>query len=189
MVHILPHWNHAGREGETIAVWAYTNCEEVELWLNGRSQGRRRIERFGHGEWQVTYEPGEVMAVGYVDGMERVRETVRTSGPAAALKLVAEDTRATANGQDIAVFTCLAVDAEGREVPDASATVTFFASPLGRIVGAGSDISQHKRLSDPVVRMRAGRAAVAIRLGREHGTLRVMARADGWQSAQCALEI
>lgn len=189
MVHLLPHWNHAGREGEPIAVWAYTNCEEVELWLNGRSQGRRRIERFGHGEWQVAYEPGELNAVGYVGGVERARDAVHTSGPAVGLKLVAEDTRAAANGQDIAVFTCLAIDAEGREVPDASATVTFFSSPLGRIVGAGSDVSEHKRLSDPAVHMRAGRAAVAVRLGAQHGTLRVMAQADGWQSAHCELEI
>ena len=64
MVHILPHWNLAGREGEAIPVWVYTNCEEVELWQDGRSLGTVRPGLYGHGEWQVIYTPGCLRAEG-----------------------------------------------------------------------------------------------------------------------------
>lgn len=58
MVHLLPHWNFEGREGEVITVCAYTNCQELELFLNGKSLGKRQIEKYGHGEWKVEYQPG-----------------------------------------------------------------------------------------------------------------------------------
>ncbi|UKI38297.1 MAG: DUF4982 domain-containing protein [Clostridiales bacterium] len=58
MVHILPHWNFSGLEGEIIKVWVYTNCDEAELMLNGKSLGAKKIEKYGHGEWNVPYEKG-----------------------------------------------------------------------------------------------------------------------------------
>ena len=79
MVHILPHWNHKGLESEPIKVWVYTNCDEVELFLNEKSLGAQKIERFGHGEWIVDYEPGGIRAIGRNGGKKCAEEFIETT--------------------------------------------------------------------------------------------------------------
>jgi beta-galactosidase len=189
MLHLLPHWNFRGREGEAISVWAYSNCQEVELFLNGKSLGRKAIERFGHGEWTVPYAPGELSAIGYIDGKESASASKVTSGPPAALKLRLEngdDIRG--NGRDLAVITCYVVDADGREVPDASPHISFDCNQLGAIVGTGSDICDHVPPHIPERRMRAGLCALALRC-RAAGQLKVYASAPGLQSAYLDFEL
>ena len=85
MVHILPHWNHKGLEGEPIKVWVYTNCDEVELFLNEKSLGAQKIERFGHGEWIVNYEAGGIRAIGRNGGKKCAEELSKQ--PASRLRL------------------------------------------------------------------------------------------------------
>lgn len=81
MVHIFPHWTWPGREGESISVWAYTTCEEVELHLNGRPLGKQRRKPGGHLEWAVRYEPGALVAEGRQGGKSVCRCERRTAGP------------------------------------------------------------------------------------------------------------
>lgn len=190
MIHLLPHWNFPERMGEAIKVWAYTNCDEAELFLDGESLGRKAIEPFGHGEWLVSYRPGELKVVGYRNGEPIVTDMRETTGKPVALKLRAENAEdVRANGKDIALFTCVCVDSEGREVPDASAFVQFHANALGTVVGTGSDVSDHVAVTCPDRRMRAGTISIAVRVGQKAGDLVLYAHADGLDAASIKLQI
>lgn len=189
MIHLLPHWNFRGREGEPIRVWVYTNCTEAELILNGTSLGRQEIERFGHGEWVVPYAPGTLRAVGYLSGAAAVADSAVTTGAPVALRLTLENASDLhANGSDLAVVHCVAVDAEGRMVPDASPVVTFDTNKLGVIAGTGSDVF------DPVPphiserRMRAGVCAAAVRC-MAPGSVCVYASSPGLAAARMEFDV
>lgn len=189
MIHLLPHWNLAGREGELIPVWAYTNCEEAELFLNGRSLGRKKLQKFDHAEWQVPYAPGELRAAAYRGGSPAAEDAVKTSGPAAALKLRLEDGSLTADGEDMAIVTCWCEDQNGVPVPDASPMIHFDCGSLGKIVGTGSDVSDHTPVPCPDRRMRAGLCSLAVRIGKTPGTLKIYARAEGLAPAALSCEV
>lgn len=145
VLHVFPHWTWPGREGETVEVRAHSNHDEVELFVNGASQGRRAMPRNGHLAWDVVYQPGTLRAVGYRDG-EAVEETVvETAGPPAAVELVADRTALAADGDDVAVVTVRIVDAAGRVVPTAGDAVRFALDGPGRILGVGNgDPSSHE---------------------------------------------
>ena len=189
ILHLLPHWNFEGREGEEIQVGAYTNCDEVELFLNGVSQGRKAVERFASARWMVAYEPGELVAVAYKDGKEVLEDKRITTGKAQALVLKQENDNVEANGQDIVLLSCYCVDENGLEVPTATPYVSFTTNSLGTVVGTGSDICDHNPVTDTDRRMRAGRISVAVQVGKTTGDLKVYAEADGLQSAMLLIEL
>ena len=189
MIHLLPHWNQRGAEGRRIPVWIYSNCEEAELFLNGQSLGRRRLMPFVHEEWQVPFEAGKISAVGYIRGEKAAEDIRETTGRAAALKLIVNSAGDRADGRDVARLTCAAVDAVGREVPDATPTVSFAVNHLGKILGTGSDVCDHIPVCDPVRRMWAGRAAVCIGVGREPGIMTVTASSPGLGTAYLDIEL
>lgn len=184
MIHLLPHWNFEGHEGEKIRVVAYTNCPEVELYLDGESQGLREIESYGHGEWKVAYVPGRLDAIARRDGREAARDAVETSGKAYRLRLRLEEEGVVADGQDVAILTCWGEDEQGVPVPDAEPVITFFTNELGEVAGTGSDISDHVPPACFVRRMRAGLCSVLARAGRKSGKLLVWAKAEGLKSAR-----
>ncbi|MCQ2430969.1 MAG: DUF4982 domain-containing protein [Clostridia bacterium] len=184
ILHLLPHWNWSGLEGEMVRVVAYTNCPAVELFVNGVSAGKIAVERYGHAEWSVPYVPGTIEAVAYgEDGGILAKDSHTTTGAPTALKLCAENIVPKANGADILLVTCSCVDSEGREVPDASPTVDFTTNALGKIVGTGSDVSDHEPLPMTVRKMRAGAISVAVKVGDRAGELKLYASADGLASA------
>lgn len=174
MVHILPHWNFKGFENEIIDVHVYTNCDELELIHNGVSLGKKKIEKYSHGEWKVTYVPGELTAVGYINGAEKTRDTVKTSDRPAKLVLRLEN-EAKFNGEDVAVFTCFCVDKDGVEVPDAEPTVTFTSNNSGFVLGTGSDIADHNPPHIRTRKMYAGKISVAVRLNKTDKPLKLYA--------------
>lgn len=190
MLHLIPHWNHAGREGELIDVWAYTNCDEAELFVNGESLGRVTVEPHGHAEWKAEYRPGKIEAVGYIGGVEVCRDGHETTGSPATLRLIPENAGdVSANGEDIAVFTCVALDDMGREVPDAAVTVRFAVNSLGTIVGTGSDVCDHTPVAAPIRKMRAGRISVAVRTKKASGKLTLYATCDTLPTARCEVSV
>lgn len=189
LVHLLPHWNFRGREGEPIKVWAYTNCQELELFLNGESQGVRRIEKHGHGEWFVPYQPGEIKVIGKNDGKTVCSDVQKTSKSATGLCLRLENGPIHANGQDVAVVTCYCTDEDGLEVPDAAPTVEFHTNSLGEVIGTGSDISDHTPPCCTVRKMRAGKITVAVRAGNERGEMTLYAVSDGLVSAALKIKL
>ena len=182
MVYLMPHWNWCGMEGEEIKVAAYTNCNELELFLNGESLGRKEIEKFGHGEWIVPFVPGELKVVAF-NGGEKAAEDIRvTSGKGYALKLKLENDNAENEG-DIALFTCYVVDEEGRVVPDAAPFVHFFTNTKGIIVGTGSDVCDHNPVNLPYRQMRMGAISIAVKLTGAEEPLKLYAESDGLNRA------
>lgn len=138
LVHLLPHWTWPGREGEPIEVWAHANCEEVELFLNGRSAGRRRVERNRHVEWSVPYAPGTLRAVGYASGRKVATAERVTAGPAHAIRLTADRGRIGGDGRDLSMLRAEIIDRAGTVVPHGDALVAFEVTGPGRIIGVGN---------------------------------------------------
>lgn len=138
MAHILPHWTWPGRVGEPIPVWVYSNSEEVELFLNGKSLGRKTMARGSHLEWSVTYAPGTLTARGFTKGKEVVSESVSTAGTAQAIRLLSDRAAIKADGVDVSVVTVSLVDQAGRLSPRAGDLVNFEISGPGKIIGVGN---------------------------------------------------
>lgn len=189
MVHILPHWNLKGREGEDVPVWVYTNCSEVELFYNGESMGRQKIDKYSHGEWTLNYAPGKVSAIGYTDGKKVCTDSVETTGDAVALKLEMQTDELTASVYDCAVIACYAVDKNGNKVPDAVCNVSFDTNDLGYVRSTGSDITDHTPLCSMDRKMRAGVVAALVESTGKAGTLKVYASAPGLKSDRLEIEV
>jgi beta-galactosidase len=144
-LHLLPHWNWAGIEGQEIEVWAYCNQESVELFLNGVSLGPQEVKKNGHLLWKVKYAPGTIEARASKGGKVVLTERHETTGPAAKIVAVADRGKITADGQDVAVINVTIVDAQGRTVPTAGNKVTFAVSGPGAVIGVGNgDPSCHE---------------------------------------------
>ena len=137
-LHIFPHWNLQGHEGEEIEVWAYSNCDEVELTVNGKKLGRQTMPRNGHLKWKAVYQPGKVVAIGYKNGKRILTETVETTHPASKIVLKADRQTIKADGRDVSVITVEVQDNKGRIVPDACPMLTFRLEGEGRIIGVGN---------------------------------------------------
>jgi len=149
ILHVLPHWNW-GIPGQTIPVWAYSNCDAVELFLNGRSLGKKSMPVNGHVEWAVAYHPGTLAAVGYKNGRPIARDTVKTTGGPTAVHLVAgwpgtdKESGASAgiglraNREDIAVISIDTRDRQGLHVPTATNELRLTISGPGKIIGVGN---------------------------------------------------
>ena len=187
MVHILPHWNWPGDEGQVKDVWVYSNCESVELRLHGQSLGEQRLEPYEHGRWAVSYEPGTLEAIGRIGGEIVVREKVRTTGAPVALGLRLEDGGVRADGEDVALVTCYALDAQGLPVPNADPVVTFQVSGPGRLRGTFGAITDYNPVGNSRRRMQQGLCMAVVQAGRKAGLLRVTATAPGMSA--CTLDI
>ena len=169
VVHVLPHWNWPGMEGRAIDVRVFTNCDVVELTLNGRPLGRQAVVPYAGLKWAVIYAPGTLVARGYRAGRLAAVDTVETTGAPAAVRLTPDRAAIGADGKDLAVFTVSVVDAQGRIVPLAGDRVSFEVVGPGHILGVGNgDPSCHE--PDTLV------AAAA------HSSVQV----GGWRSAKVA---
>jgi beta-galactosidase len=145
VLHLLPHWNWPGKEGQEIDVRALSNCEEVELFLNGRSLGRQSMKRTSTLRWKVAYAPGTLSAKGFKGGQLVAETKVETTGAPAAMRLTPDRATVDANGEDLSIITVSITDAQGRIVPVAANTVTFELEGPGRILGVGNgDPSCHE---------------------------------------------
>ncbi len=145
MVHVLPHWNWPGREGQLIDVRAQSNAEEVELYLNGRSLGRQAMKRNSEARWKVAYAPGSLSALAYRAGKVVAETKVETVGDPYAIKLTADRSAIWGDRQDAAVYTVAVTDSQGRVSPVASNGIAFSVEGPGRIIGVGNgDPSCHE---------------------------------------------
>ena len=145
VLHVFPHWNWPGKEGREISVWAYSNCEEVELLLNGQSLGRKAVPKNSHLEWPVKYTPGTLLARGFKVGKETLSAKVETTGQPAVIHLTPHRAELNADGEDISVITVQVADAQGRMAPTADNLITFELTGPGKIIGVGNgDPSSHE---------------------------------------------
>ncbi|MFZ6027556.1 MAG: beta-galactosidase GalA [Chloroflexota bacterium] len=138
VLHICPHWNWPGHEGQEIPITVCGNCERVELFLNEASLGSQAMPPNGHLEWRVPYRPGVLQARGYTAGGELIAAQVETSGGAASLQLAADRSLLRADGADVAVVTVQVNDAQGRMVPTADPEIQFALAGPGKIIGVGN---------------------------------------------------
>lgn len=138
VLHLMPHWNWQGKEGQEINVWVYSNCDEIELFLNNKSLGQKAMEKNSHLEWQVPYEPGTLLARGYKEGKEILTARAETTGKPAVIELTTNRTEIMANGEDVSVITVQVNDSKGRFVPTANQEITFSLDGPGRIIGVGN---------------------------------------------------
>ena len=162
MAHIVPHWNFKGMEGNEILVTVYTNCDELELFLNGISLGKQEIEKYGHGEWNVVYEPGELKVIGRRNGKD-VASDVQVTTKKAARLMLKQDLAFKADGEEIGLFTCYCVDEDGREVRNATPFVKFSVNEEFEIVGTGSDNCDHNKVTLPERQMYEGKITIGVR--------------------------
>ncbi|MEP7005948.1 MAG: beta-galactosidase GalA [Sphingomonas bacterium] len=137
-LHLFPHWNWAGREGEEIAIWVYSNLDEVELLVNGKSLGVQRVPHLGHLAWKAAYQPGVIEARGRRGGRVVLTERHETTGPAHSLRMTADRTSIDADGEDVAMVRVEALDAKGRPVPTANHKLRFKVSGAGKLIGVGN---------------------------------------------------
>ncbi|MDE3066877.1 MAG: DUF4982 domain-containing protein [Verrucomicrobiota bacterium] len=191
LVHIFPHWNWPRREGQNIPVWCFSNCDEVELFLNDRSLGRQTMPEFSHLQWDhVSYQPGRLEARGYLKGRVVARQVVETTGAPAALKLMPDRRRLVADGQDTVPVAVAVVDSHGRVVPTAGNKIVFDVSGAGANAGVGNgDPSCHEPNQASHRSAFNGYCMVLARAGRTAGTLRVSAHSTGLSPASVRLVV
>lgn len=195
VLHLFPHWNWPGREGQDIDVRCYSNCEEVELYLNGRNIGRKPIPNLGHVGWMVPYEPGVLLAVGYRNGKEITSVTRETTGAPAELRLIPDQSAIDADGEDVSSITVQIVDDLGRVVPVADNEVVFTLTGPGVLIGVGNgNPSSHEPdkyiESDAVWRRRAfnGLCMAIVQSTKQAGELCITAEASGLAAAQVTIQ-
>ncbi len=137
MLHLFPHWNWEGKEGQIIPVWCYTTCQSVELFLNGQSLGEKKLSdtELLHLQWHIPFEKGEIKAVGKIDGKTVMEKIITTSGKPEAIMLEADRTEITADQQDLAYITVSVVDDKGNIVPDATNKIEFSVDGYGKLIG------------------------------------------------------
>ena len=180
VLHVFPHWNWS-TPGQPINVWAFGNCQAVELFTNGVSLGRQTLNVQGHVEWDnVPYASGTLQAIGYNNGVAVITNTAVTTGVPAAIALWPDRSTILADGRDVSVVTVAVLDAQGNIVPTASNTVTFAASS-GTILGVGNgNPSSHE--ADKGSSQRAvfnGLAEVIIQSFSQPGTITLTATSPG----------
>jgi beta-galactosidase len=147
MAHILPHWNWPERIGQVTPVHVYTSGDEAELFLNGRSLGRKKREQSQYRlRWEeVKYEPGELRVVAYKNGRQWAQDEMKTTGPAAKIMLMADRETIKADGRDLSFVTVSIADKDGLLVPRSKNPIRFEISGPGEIVAIDNgDATSHE---------------------------------------------
>ncbi len=188
VLHLFPHWNWSTL-GQPINVWAFGNCQAVELLVNGVSLGRQSLNVQGHVEWDnVPYAPGTLQAIGYNNGVAVITNTVTTTGVPAVIALWPDRSTVLADGKDVSVVTVAVLNTNGNIVPTASNTVTFAVSG-GAILGVGNgDPSSHA--ADKYTNQRPvfnGLAEVIIQSTNAPGSITLTATATGLTSTNITI--
>ncbi len=179
VLHVFPHWNWQGKEGEEIPVWVYSNCDEVELFLNEKSLGKKKMEKNGHLEWQVPYAPGKLEARGISPGkqLSAVRET---TGEPAGIVLEPDRSVLTADGADLAWVAVSVVDDHGRIVPTAGNKVRFSVSGPAKVLGVGNgNPTCHESVKASQISAFNGLCMVLVQTTRTPGDIVLTAESDG----------
>ena len=184
-LHLFPHWNFEGKEGETIPVWVYSNLDEVELFVNGVSAGRQKVPHLGHVEWKVKYMPGAIEARGLKDGTVALTEKRETTGPTSQIRLTAERKEINADGEDVAILTIEALDKEGRAVPTANNLIGFKISGEGALLGVGNgDPNCQESDKEPRRSLFNGLAQLIVQSTRHGGEIHIEAFKEGWDGVE-----
>lgn len=187
-LHILPHWNWEGREGEKTPVFVYTNYPSAELFINGKSYGRQTKHKNGTVEnryrlmWHdAVYQPGEVRVVAYDEQGNPVAEkTVRTAGKPHHIELVTDRSSLLADGKDLAYVTLRIVDKDGNLCPNDGRLVSFKVKGAGKYrASANGDPTCLDLFHKPEMHAFGGMLTVIVQSGEKTGEIELQATAKG----------
>lgn len=146
VLHLLPHWNFKEREEKEISVTVFSNCQQVELFLNGNSLGKKEMKLNDHLEWNVIYEPGTLEAYGFKNGEKIISSKIETTGEPSAIQLSADRININADEVDVSVITVQVNDEKGLMVPTAENNILFSIEGPGKIIGVGNgNPSSHEK--------------------------------------------
>lgn len=196
-LHILPHWNWEGREGEVTPVMVYTNYPKAELFINGKSQGFREKNDSTYQNryrlmWMDTkYEPGEVKVVAYdKDGRQAAEKTIRTAGKPHHLVLSANREALAADGDDLLYITVQVTDKDGNIVPTDSRRVKFDVNGAGKFEAtANGDPKSLLPFQNPEMDLFSGAATAIVRSAKNPGELTFTASAKGVKPATLSVPV
>ncbi|MFI5208040.1 MAG: glycoside hydrolase family 2 TIM barrel-domain containing protein, partial [Gemmatimonadales bacterium] len=210
VLHLFPHWNWPGREGQVIPVLAYTNCNSVELFLNGRSLGEKRLEFPAQGtsggwnsyalpvvnpttsdlhlSWDVPYEPGVLRAVGRRRDGAACEDEVRTAGAPFAIRLSADRDTVTTGPGDVLHVMLEIVDSAGAVLPTAGDLVRFTVTGGGILALDNANMTDQGSYRDGQRHAFNGRGLAIVR-AEQPGVLRLEASADGLRSASVSVRV
>ena len=188
VLHISPHWNPAKdgtgwKQGAPVNVWVNSNADNVELFLNGKSVGKKDMPRNRHLEWNIPFEPGVLEAVAYKQG-RKITSRVETTGPAYEIVVSPSKTTMLADGADACVINITVTDKQGREVPDANDLIKFTITGDMKIIGVGNgDPSSHEpdKCSDGNWQRHLfnGKCQVIVQAGKKTDVVKFEATATG----------
>lgn len=193
VLHLFPHWNW--EPGQQIDMWCYyNNADEVELFINGKSQGTRTKDaQHLHVVWNVTFEPGTVKVVARKNGVETASREIHTAGEPAQIRLTPDRSTIKSNGTDLSFVTVEILDKDGNLCPNAENLVQFEISGNGFIAGVdnGSPISL-ERFKDNKRKAFYGKCLVVLQNNGKKGTIKLDAVSEGLKRAhidiKCALK-
>ncbi len=188
VLHVFPHWNW--KQGDTVDVWAYTNCEEAELFLNGRSLGtKKKGENDLHLQWRVPYEEGMLKAIGRTNGRVILSCEKRTAGAPSKILLEADRKIISADGRDLSFVTVKIVDADGTAVPHAENLIRFKITGEGTIAGVdnGLQTSQEPFKADKRKTFN-GLCLAVVRSNEKAGRIELKAVSDGLEESTVIIE-
>ena len=191
MVHILPHWNWQSFEGQEIPVWCYSNCESVELFLNGKSLGEKKFSETKdlHVVWKVPYAAGTLKAVARNSGKIVCTDEVQTTGAPAKMVLTPDRTEINADGDDLSNIRIEIVDKDGRVCPNADNLVKFKIEGEGVIAGVGNgNPVSHEYFKADERKAFHGLCLAIVQSKRERGTIRLSAESEGLQAVEVLIQ-
>lgn len=188
VLHIFPHWNW--KEGQTVDIWAYfNNADEVELFLNGLSLGKKAKEKdVYHVFWRVPFQKGTLKAVSYKDGKEVLTREVKTTGDPISIRLTADRQTIKADGKDLSFITVEALDAEGNPVPVADNLINFTIQGDGFIAGTDNgDPTDPNSLKKPSRKLFSGKGLAVVQSHKKAG--KIILKATSSNLKQASIEI
>lgn len=188
MLHLYPHWNW--EEGQMVdLVTYYNNADEVELFVNGVSQGRKtKSPDTFNCLWRVPFHPGSIKAVSYKGGEVVLEKEIKTAGEAAKIELIADRTVLHADGEDLSYITVKVTDADGRLVPDANQLISFDVQGAGFLAGVDNGYQASTESFKAKSRKAFnGMCLLIVQSEEQAGAIRVKATAEGLESAEVSL--
>ena len=190
VLHVFPHWNW--KTDQTIDIWAYyNNADEVELFLNGASQGvKKKGENDYHVFWRLTYEPGTVKVVSRKNGKEVLSKEIKTAGEPYQIKLTADRNEIHADGKDLSFVTVEILDKDGNLCPNADNLVKFSVSDNGFVAGVdnGNQISLEKFKASERKAF-YGKCLAIIQNKKTKGTINLTAKSEGLKETTIKINV
>ena len=185
MVHILPHWNWEGKEGVKIPVVAYSNCDSVELFLNGKSLGTKEMGDQMDLLWKVPYAPGTLTAKGIKEGEVVCEKVIVTASKPTKIELLADTATVDANGEDVVHIEVNILDEDNNFVPDASNEIKFTLSGEATILAVdnGDPKSEESFVGDSRKAFN-GKCIIIVKTTQNAGEIMVTAESEGLEKAK-----